>query len=457
MMTGSAEGNPVVVALTLACAVLATAGAARAQTTDTVLTLDGARSLLRQNNPEYRAQLAQAAATGEDVWRAWGALLPTANLSASFARNEFTTRTFLDPVGVPQELPEPITDVSKSAAQGITFNWSIFQGGSQFFDLGASRAAARAADLGTGARLVQLESQMEQQYFEALKQQEQTRLARELLDARRRDLEITRARFRIAAVDQSAVLQAEIEVGQQELAVLRAEQAAEAARRELSVTVGLDEDLTYQLRDTVAVFDPASFAADDLVGLARRSNPDLARLQAEIDARGRSLWAARGSWLPRVDLSLSFSRSESLGEDGDLFTLSPQNTGQNFRISFSYPLFNGFEKKYRTGQASAQLQQARHNQRAGLLQVEKDVRNAYDALTAGYQAVQLQQRNVELARESVRLTTERYRIGAASYLELQQATSQATRAEQGLIDARYEFMKSLAQLQGAVGREIGGR
>ncbi len=54
----------------------------------------------------------------------------------------------------------------------------------------------------------------------------------------------------------------------------------------------------------------------------------------------------------------------------------------------------------------------------------------------------------------MRLQTERYRIGAASYIELQNATTQATQAEQGLIEARYEFMKSFARLEGAVGRPI---
>ncbi len=54
----------------------------------------------------------------------------------------------------------------------------------------------------------------------------------------------------------------------------------------------------------------------------------------------------------------------------------------------------------------------------------------------------------------MRLTTERYRIGATSYLELQRAIDQLTEAERGLIDARYSFMQALAQLQGAVGRPI---
>ena len=89
-----------------------------------------------------------------------------------------------------------------------------------------------------------------------------------------------------------------------------------------------------------------------------------------------------------------------------------------------------------------------------ILETDKEVKNAYDALLTDYQAVQLQEQNVQLARESVRLATERYQIGSISYIELQNATNQATEAERGLIEARYAFMQSLARLQGAVGRPI---
>jgi outer membrane protein TolC len=441
--------QPLVVAL-----LLLTATPASAQAPDTVLTLSGAAALLMERNPEYMASLAAADAAGENVWAAWGSWLPTVTLQGNFGRNEFTTKTFIDPAGQAQELVDPITDVSKSVSQSLAINWTVFRGGRRLFDVGSSNAQARAADLAAVSRLVQLTSQLESQYYEALKRQELVTLAEELLEARRRDLEVTQARFRIAAVTQSDVLQAEVQVGQSELAVLQAEQAADAARRDLNVLLGLEEDLAYQLRDTSIVFDPAALRLEEMVGAARSSNPELARLDATIDARSRSLWSARGTWLPNVSLGLSLGRSESLSGDANIFEFSPRNTSQNFNINFSWPLLAGFEKKWRTGQASAQLQEARANKFAGLLNVDRSVRNAYAALVTAYRTVQIQTRNVQLARESVRLTTERYRIGAASYIELRQATSQETEAERGLIEARFDFMRSFADLQGAVGVPI---
>ncbi len=408
---------------TAVAAALFTAAPVAAQAPDTVLTLYGARSILQQNSPEYRAVLASADATGEGVWTAWGRWLPTA-------------------------------DLRESAYQGLLFNWALFDQGRRFFDIGASKAAARAADLRAVSTLVRLGSEVEVQYWEALKQQELARLAHELLAARRRDVDITQARFRIAAVAQTDVLQAEVSVGQTEVAVMQAEQQAEAARRELSATLGLEEELRYGLRDSAVVWDPSNIRLDTLVALARVSSPELARLDAEIEAAGKRLWSARGTWLPRIDLSYSFSRSQQLPGDANLIELSPENSGNNFGVTFTWPLLAGFEKKTRTGEQSARLQEARHNKVAQLLTTDKDVRNNYEALVTAYRAFQIRTRLVELARESVRLTTERYRIGATSYIELQQATSQLTEAERGLIDARYNFMQTLARLEGAIGHPI---
>lgn len=441
----------------VALALLGGAGRGEAQSVDTVMTLGGAGGaldLLRHYSPEYKVSLAQANFASEDVLRSWGAWLPTVTARAIFQSNEAARRTAVDDFGISQVLDDPIQASSKNSYQALELNWLLFNGGQRFFDQGASRADARAADLAAVATLVRLESEVEAQYYEALKEQEQARLARELLAARARDLEVARARFRIAAVAQTDVLQAEIEVSRQQLSALRAEQAARAARRELSALIGIADEVGYGLRDESEIFDPSVVAVEDLIALARRANPSLERRAAEVQARKQGLWASRGTWLPDVNLSATFSRSENLGPDGNFFTLNPRDTGTNFRLTFSYPLINGFQKKWETGQQAARLQEAEQRKRGEVIQMEKDVRNLYEELGTRHRAYQIQLRNVEQARELVRMATERYRIGATSYAELQQAQDRETEAERGLIESRYDFMRTLARLKAAVGAPI---
>jgi outer membrane protein len=68
--------------------------------------------------------------------------------------------------------------------------------------------------------------------------------------------------------------------------------------------------------------------------------------------------------------------------------------------------------------------------------------------------VQLQQQNAQKAQEELAFAEERYKVGAATFLDV--TTSRGT-YEQALIDrvnAIYDFHKAFAALENAVGRPL---
>jgi outer membrane protein TolC len=76
-----------------------------------------------------------------------------------------------------------------------------------------------------------------------------------------------------------------------------------------------------------------------------------------------------------------------------------------------------------------------------------------NAVTAK-QSVDLEIRNKELAEDQLRLATERYRLGAAAFLELQDAATIKARADRAYLIAVYSFHESMAALENAVGRSL---
>ena len=75
-------------------------------------------------------------------------------------------------------------------------------------------------------------------------------------------------------------------------------------------------------------------------------------------------------------------------------------------------------------------------------------------LQASYEAVQLQNQNAATAREALQLAEERYRVGANTFVDLTTARAEYERAETDRIDAIYEFHRSFAALEAAVGRTL---
>ena len=59
-----------------------------------------------------------------------------------------------------------------------------------------------------------------------------------------------------------------------------------------------------------------------------------------------------------------------------------------------------------------------------------------------------------LAREELLLAQERYRVGAATFLDLSDARASYARAESERINAAYEYHRAFAALESAVGRPL---
>jgi outer membrane protein len=123
-------------------------------------------------------------------------------------------------------------------------------------------------------------------------------------------------------------------------------------------------------------------------------------------------------------------------------------------MTISLPVFQGFTRERQIEEAKAFAADARHRLNAEDLRVRTDVATAYlDAVTAE-QTVELEERNRQLAGEQLEMARERYRLGAASFIELQDAETVKARADRAHLTAVYSFHEALAALEAAVGRPL---
>ena len=125
-----------------------------------------------------------------------------------------------------------------------------------------------------------------------------------------------------------------------------------------------------------------------------------------------------------------------------------------FSASLSLPIFNGLQREQRMQEAEANRNDARYNVRATELRLRADITSGYNNLFTAYQAVQIQTRNSEAAREALALAQERFRVGANTFVDLVQSRADYERAESDRITAIYEFHRAYATLESAVGRPL---
>jgi outer membrane protein TolC len=435
--------------------------AARPQAADTLplLTLDEALRRARLHHPDYRAALARADAAGAGRLGAWGAFLPQLRASAGFNRYDIRNITFTEPEGSAGRLPEPIEATTFAASQGLSLTWELFGGGGRFFELGRARAAAHAGAHAADAAWWTAQAEVKRQYLEALRQERLAELARRLLDARRRDVEVAEARYRIATATEADVLGAQIEVARQEAQVHAAEAEAAKARERLAALCGLEPHRGFRLRDDFP--DSLDLAALALDGLAEAAahHPAVREAEAQADAAARTAWAQRARYLPSVSLSVGWGRSEVQGAEGDFFILDPRNRSTYVSLGASWSLFDGLRREADEARARAERDAARLLATKARREQEAKVRNALRDLEAADRRLRLAREALALARRRVEVARERYRMGSPDmpYWALQEVLRQATEAEREAVTARYDWLQAVAALESAAGAAVGWR
>jgi len=84
--------------------------------------------------------------------------------------------------------------------------------------------------------------------------------------------------------------------------------------------------------------------------------------------------------------------------------------------------------------------------------ISRDIKTAYlDTRQLGEQK-QVSQENVEAAEEDLKITQEKYNLGAATILDLLDAQVSLKQAQVSLIQADLDLNKAIAQLERAMGK-----
>ncbi len=408
-----------------------------------VLTLDECLERAMGDNPDYQKNLENLRASQADLVSAWGNFMPTISTGYGLAQNN-QSRAFLDQSGVLRLSG----GISKSAYGNLNMNYTLFNRGYQFFELRNARYLRsqrlenrRNSELG----LVAL---VRRAYFNTLRQQKLLEAAGIQAEQRRDQLQLAAARLAVGSVTRLDVLQAQKLVKDQELVILQTQNALKSARMELLRQMGGDLGEQFSLADEFQVHQ-VGFELERLLSEARTVHPQLQGIEFQIRQQESNLAMGRLSYLPVVSMRAGYNRSE------DALTLRPDaGTGRQLSVSVGWDMFDAFARFRQNRQFEVAINNLHYDLESVRLQLEQTVRENYNNLHQLYQRTLTLSESRELARQSLEMEQERYRLGSASIIELRQAQFDYSDAEVQYINSIYDFHSALSTLSQAVGRDL---
>ena len=182
---------------------------------------------------------------------------------------------------------------------------------------------------------------------------------------------------------------------------------------------------------------------EDVVKQALMQRPDIQAAQTQIRAAERTLAAAHAERLP----SLSFNA------DYGVIGTNPAQSHGTFSVAgtLRVPIWQGGRTEGDIEQANAALDQRRAESEDLRSKVEADVRNAFLDLQAAISQVAVAQQNLDVTRETLTLTRQRFDAGVTDAVDVSQSQAAVATAELDYIDAVYAHNVAKLSLARAAG------
>jgi len=491
-------------AVAVSVAMVGGPGQGSAQESGSVLTLAEALALAVMNNPNYLTQSNDQAPADWAVAESYAQFLPQLRVGGGVQYTGPGVQTF--GVFTSGDFGAGTTDYLFSD-YFARLDWSL--NGQTLFSPRSAKADQTATSARIRAARFDLESLVTLQYTGALLAREAADVAQRQLDRALENFEIVQARVDAGAAVSTDGKSAEVEWGRAEVTLLEAENLFRSSKNQLMETIGVPMREGMELEGDFEVYDLQE-SRDELMAIAMEAHPSLESFRAAEGARRADVRSTKSQYFPTVTASaqwsgfsrqvgnenfllgqvsdgvaggynscqqlnaisngltsplegyprncgspeLSASDQAAILESNQVFPFSFTSQPLNVSLRVSLPVFNGLTRQRQVEQASAFLSDAAHARRAEELRLRTAVTQAYDNLKTEYQVLAIEERNLEVATEQLELAQERYRLGAAAYLELLDGQSNMATAERDYLVAMFEFHQAMAQLESATGRRL---
>lgn len=412
-----------------------------------VLTVEEAIALALRQNPFHLASQEKIAQARAGVRQAVSGFLPTLNAQGSDTLDE---KLFVleFPSLVPGEPPTRMSiDFTKDYQMAFSFGLPLYAGG-------RLTAGYRQAGYGLKAsqesvRLSEQETVLEAKraFYGYLLAREFSAAAEEGLALAGKFMENVKNLHAVGMASKFDLLRSEVQLANLKPQAIRARNSVEVAALGLKTVCGIDLDVPVEVKGEL-VAPPLDAEARDVVAEALDQRPEIRQIDYQRRMAGESLKMARGSILPTLALGGQYSVW------GDALNFR-KGTWQNYytiSLSLSLPIFNGFESRARIGQSKAAIRELDWTRKGLSNAIAFEVRQSVLNLNQARETLLSQEKNVEQAREAVRIAELNYAEGLATNLDVSTAQVALSQARTNHSQALYDCVISQAQLEKAVGR-----
>jgi len=411
------------------------------------LTLQDVLDRARKNSVQFNAAVTNAGLARQDRRQAFDALLPsvTYNNSAIYTQSA-------GPVGS-AATGVPVVFIANNAvheyiSQGNVHEAIDLAAVANYRKLNAAATAAKwQAEIASRGLVVTVT----QGYYGVAAAQQKLETAKRNAEEGARFFKVTQELEQGGEVAHADVIKAELQMRERQRAMQEAQLGFLNARLDFGVLIFPNFNDNFEVAEDLHAAVPLP-TLEEVQQRAARDNPDLKAALAAVQAANHDVFGARAGYFPSLTLDYFY------GIDATAFATHSVINGQKFSNlgssvvgTLDIPIWNWGTTQSKVKQAELRRDQSKRELSLAQRKLLAEIRSLYAEAETALSEQEGLSRSAQLAEESLKLVTLRYRNGESTVLEVVDAQNTFATANGAYQDGAVRYRVALANLQTLTG------
>jgi len=335
------------------------------------------------------------------------------------------------------------TGVSQSSLQAFaTVNWRVFDGMKMFATKTKLEELERASSISLEQRISQTVFDISMAYYGLVRLNQQLSATQELIALLQERERIAQTRFSVGVSAKNDVLQAQIDLNEQHSALLTVGNSIAQLQATLNTLIGRIPTQRLDVSDSIVTNLLLDVASITSTALDNNYPTLLAKQDIAIALQARKELYSQG--LPVININAGYTYNRNSNSAG--FALLNQTNGLNVGVGITIPIFNGLTTQTQLDIADLQIQNKQLQIENVKRKLQQLLTNAENDFTNALKLIQLEEKNILLAKENAQIALERFKRQTITSVELRQIQYTTIESTTRLLNAKFTAKSAELQL-----------
>ncbi|TVZ27052.1 outer membrane protein TolC [Gillisia sp. Hel_I_86] len=326
----------------------------------------------------------------------------------------------------------------------LNLNYTLFDGLGRLYNYKQLKEQYKLTELEARETIENTILQLLSVYFEVARLTENVSVLNETLEISKQRITRAQYQFDYGQTSRLGILNAEVDVNNDSIALLNTQQQLENTKRDLLVILNEPEKELQSVAIDTTINFLSEIELEEFIKTSNLNNVSLLQAESNLLISDYDIKVSKSGYLPTLGLTGSYGWNNS-NLPSTSFVQTNTSTGYSAGLNLNWNLFDGGSTITNIKNAQIRLENQQYLKEQLILEVQRDIANSWGNYQNKKYIYKVQEKNVLTNEDNFNRSQEQFKLGQISSIEFRQAQINLLNAQTNKNLAKYDA--KFAELQ----------